>query len=548
VYAEPRVVAIISTQNPQLYDGYTGELPITRPPCPELSYSPASHDFGDMCEGNTDSTTFEVWNSGTGTLTYSLSESCGWVDVHPTGGSSTGEHYTITVDIDTTGLSEGSHTCDITINSNDGGGTFTVTVTVVPCEEPVLSFSPASQDFDNKCEGVTDSATFELWNSGTGTLTYSLSESCGWLDVHPTGGSSTGEHYTITVDIDTTGLSEGSHTCDITINSNGGSGTFTVTVNVVPYPESSWTFMVYLDGDNNLEGAAINDFMEMSAVGSTPAVNIVAQFDRGGYDSSYDGWTTCKRYFVTPGMTPTIANAISDLGECNMADQNTLNEFVTWAMATYPADKYALILWNHGSGWRTFAPWDEQTGRGICWDDSHPGDYLTLQETEQALTGKYVQLLGYDACLMHMIEVVYQVMANAGVSVGSEELEPGDGWPYDTILNDLTVTPTMNEYALGTVIVDRYMGSYGYAGSETQSAMDNSALPNLVAAVDDLAQALINEINGGHWTQVQQARTAAEEIYYNYYIDLYHFAEMVDTYVPGAAAEANAVMNAVSTK
>jgi hypothetical protein len=126
------------------------------------------------------------------------------------------------------------------------------------------------------------------------------------------------------------------------------------------------------------------------------------------------------------------------------------------------------------------------------------------------LTGKYVQLLGYDACLMHMIEVVYQVMANAGVSVGSEEVEPWDGWPYDTILADLTGMPTMNEDALGTVIVDRYMDSYGYAGSETQSAMDNSALPNLVTAVDNLAQALMTEINGGHVAEVQQARNAAE--------------------------------------
>jgi hypothetical protein len=122
-------------------------------------------------------------------------------------------------------------------------------------------------------------------------------------------------------------------------------------------------------------------------------------------------------------------------------------------------------------------------------------------------------------------------MANAGVSVGSEEPEPGDGWPYDTILADLTVTPAMNEYALGTVIVDRYMASYPTPNGLTQSAMDNYALPNLVIAVDNLAQALINEINAGHVADVQQARNAAAEIYYNYYIDLYHFAEMVDTYI-----------------
>ena len=107
--------------------------------CPELSYSPTSYDFGDKCEGVTDSTTFELWNSGTGTLTYSLSETCGWVEVNPTSGSSTGEHNTITVDIDTTGLFEGLHTCDITINSNDGTGTFTVRVNIVPKPDLVIT-------------------------------------------------------------------------------------------------------------------------------------------------------------------------------------------------------------------------------------------------------------------------------------------------------------------------------------------------------------------------------------------------------------------------
>jgi hypothetical protein len=112
------------------------------PDDPTLSISRSSHDYGDMREGETDNTTFELWNSGTGTLTYSRSETCSWVGVNPTSGSSTGEQDTITVDIDTTGLSEGSHTCDISINSNDRTGTFTVTVKVVPCPECLLSALP----------------------------------------------------------------------------------------------------------------------------------------------------------------------------------------------------------------------------------------------------------------------------------------------------------------------------------------------------------------------------------------------------------------------
>lgn len=97
---------------------------------PVLAYSPILYDFGSMTIGQTASTTFDIWNSGTGTLTYSLSESCSWLTV-TSSGSSTGEHDTITVNIDTTALSVGTYTCPITITSDGGSGTFTASVTVL---------------------------------------------------------------------------------------------------------------------------------------------------------------------------------------------------------------------------------------------------------------------------------------------------------------------------------------------------------------------------------------------------------------------------------
>jgi hypothetical protein len=262
-------------------------------------------------------------------------------------------------------------------------------------------------------------------------------------------------------------------------------------------------------------------------------------------------------------MTPTVENATEDLGECNMGDPDTLRAFVEWTMTEFPADNYALILWNHGDGWKSinkWVPWaddikdtkDAGLSRGICVDDTN-NDCLSLQETEQALTGKCVQLLGYDACLMHMVEVVYQVMANAGLSVGSEGYEPGDGWPYNTILGDLTGTPSMSPSFLGETIVSRYIESYAYATYETQSAVDKAKVSNLASAVDDLAQVLIDKLPDDY-DKIQQARNEAEEFYWNayidppqyLYIDLYHFAVLIESYVPGTSTAAQAVMNNIN--
>ena len=130
-----------------------------------------------------------------------------------------------------------------------------------------------------------------------------------------------------------------------------------LTLGVTPSSAADWTFMVYLDGDNDLEIYAVNDFLEMAAVGSDSNVNIVVQFDRihcpDPYydDTRYDDWTTTKRYLITAGMVPNNANALMDIGEVDMADPTVLADFVEWAIQNYPADNYALILWNHGSGW-----------------------------------------------------------------------------------------------------------------------------------------------------------------------------------------------------
>jgi len=83
----------------------------------QLAYSPTSYDFGTLNKGVIDFTTFEIWNNGAESLTYSISESCNWVEVTPTSGISSGEHDQIIVSIDTTGLSNGNHVCNININS-----------------------------------------------------------------------------------------------------------------------------------------------------------------------------------------------------------------------------------------------------------------------------------------------------------------------------------------------------------------------------------------------------------------------------------------------
>ena len=310
--------------------------------------------------------------------------------------------------------------------------------------------------------------------------------------------------------------------------------------------QAEWTFMVYVDGDNNLEGAGITDINEMEKVGSNSNLNIVVIFDRTpGYDSSNGDWTDTRRDLIMADSNPDIISSpLQSVGEKNMGDPATLVEFINWATSNYPANHYVLVLWNHGGGWRSnidrinkeiaslkstvasappeqkksaqlrIAQLIEQKNKNeilkeVCYD-STSGDYLYTSELRQALESipTHIDIVGFDACLMQMVEVAYELKSEASIMVGSEETEPGNGWPYDLILGDLSANPTMTPAQLATVIVTRYGESYN--GMETQSAIDLSAMSGLATALNTFAGAIIS--TGAEWQSLFNARAAA-----NYY-------------------------------
>ena len=295
--------------------------------------------------------------------------------------------------------------------------------------------------------------------------------------------------------------------------------------------QAKWTFMVYLAGDNNLSGAGDKDIREMRAVGSTADVNIVAEFDNAG-----DRGT--NRYHVErEGRDEHVVS----LGETDSGSPEVLLGFVNWAVDEYPADRYALILWNHGGGWepleidriarsvgandynereaseRSATPLgrvffrpsleaifslDSPEERAICSDDGsgHSLDTVelgkVLAQVEEKLD-RPLDLLGMDACLMSNLEVAYQAQPYVRYVVASEENEPGDGWPYDAVLGRLAQSPDLPTSELAAHIVDAYIKSYvdrNYSGPVTQAALDLSRVEALADPIDELADALVEHM------------------------------------------------------
>ncbi|MCG2791447.1 MAG: clostripain-related cysteine peptidase [Actinomycetia bacterium] len=295
-----------------------------------------------------------------------------------------------------------------------------------------------------------------------------------------------------------------------------------------------WTVMIYLDADNNLESDGIDDINEMEMVGSTADVNIVVQVDRiPGYDTSNSNWTNTRRYYITQDSDPMQINSQligSDLGELNMGDSQTLVDFASWAITEYPAKKYLLVIWNHGGGFRSPA----YTAKDIACDDTSGGDKITMPELEYALSaisaqmGKNIDIVGMDACLMAMTEVAYQIKDYADILVASEENEPGDGWPYDTILSQLVSNPLMSPVQLAADIVDKYIFSYP-SYEVTQSAVDLSYIDALASQLSGMALAIMSDTLTPKNVYINAAYSSQ---YYGDpdFIDLYDFCSKVLIY------------------
>lgn len=314
---------------------------------------------------------------------------------------------------------------------------------------------------------------------------------------------------------------------------------------VPPVPSiPEWTVMVYLDADNNLESAGIDDINEMEMVGSTADVKIVVLADRIPYsvlaannqgyadDISNGNWTNTRRYYITQDFDPVQINSQleSDLGELNMGDPQTLVDFASWAVTEYPAKKYLLVIWNHGGGFRSSA----FTTKDIAWDDTSGGDKITMPELEYALSaintqiGEKIDVVGMDACFMAMTEVAYQIKDYADILVTSEESEPFNGWPYDTILGELAGNPLISSEQFAADIVDKYIFSYPY-NNVTQSAIDLSYMDTLAGQLSNLALAIMSDSST---TKSKYVLASTSSQYYGDwdFIDLFDFCNQLLTY------------------
>ena len=253
----------------------------------------------------------------------------------------------------------------------------------------------------------------------------------------------------------------------------------------------TWTVMLYQDADDQvLEQDIYLDLNEAERVGSSPNVHIVAQIDR--FRAGYQGdgnWVSARRYYVTQDtdLSRVGSKLVQELGEVDMSSPQSLVDFVQWSVQNFPADRYVLILSDHGMGWP--GGWSAPAPGGIKQSRaplvSRLGNNMYLMELDQALAQARAaagidkfEIIGLDACLMGRLEVMAALQPHANYAVASEEVEPAIGWAYADFLGKLVQNPDMSGAELSRAIVESYVVRvFGFL-SETDTGAPREITPS----------------------------------------------------------------------
>ncbi len=292
----------------------------------------------------------------------------------------------------------------------------------------------------------------------------------------------------------------------VATHAQAGSGAATVTVTSSSPTTAKWTIMVYLNAANDLAQFSDLNMNQMERVAGNENVRFVVQWKQSLIPgiSNNPSFTGTRRYLVKPDTSDTVASElVQDMGEgIDMGVPQTMHDFVNWTKTNYPAERYALVVWNHGNGWRRGL--DANGSRAVSYDDE-TGNSIQIWELAQSLGSNTFDIISWDASLMQMLEVAHEIQDHADYVVGSEESPPGRGLPYHLVFGKFRDNPDDSTLNLSKSFVDGMLEAYGASGNITQSVIDTSQLPALSSSVSQLGSTLMANLSLVTEVDVQDA-------------------------------------------
>jgi len=270
-----------------------------------------------------------------------------------------------------------------------------------------------------------------------------------------------------------------------------------------PPPATGWTILVYGHGDHNLSQSLIEDIQEMEEAGSGPGFEIIVQADfdavapNRGLPPNLAGGVT--RFRVTADTDPGLitSQVLERMPESkNMDDPQVLAEFLAWGFAKYPAQRYGLVMWNHGGQWIGFGG-DSQDSTLQQKSILRTGQIRDAVSQAMAAAGvKKLDFVAFDTCLMGGIEVLPDMVPLTDVYIACPEIDYGDGWNYGPTLKYLKQNPAVSALDFARREVELWREQHMQPGKASDLALaahavyDLTQYPNLAQKFQSFGSAL----------------------------------------------------------
>jgi len=363
--------------------------------------------------------------------------------------------------------------------------------------------------FGGSSESTTDSYTSSY-------TTYTQAPSTGSGSYSSIGGSSSGSGLLGGIDISSLlGSSVGS----VSSGWSGTNNTARLNTSVDPAArakrtailgggQDTVTIMVYMCGSDleSKSGMGTSDLAEMTSANLSDQVNLLVY--TGGSSAWKNNVVSSSVNQIYKVESGGMRRLVENDGTAAMTSPATLTGFIKYCADNYPANRYELILWDHGGGSISGYGYDEKNARSGS---------MSLKGIDTALSnaGVTFDFVGFDACLMGTLENGLTIAPYADYLIASEETEPGIGWYYTGWLTALSQNTSMSTLEIGKRIVDDFVETCNTKCSgqkTTLSVVDLAELEKTVPeSFKDFAVSLSEMMTENNYKAVSDARTGSRE-------------------------------------
>ena len=303
------------------------------------------------------------------------------------------------------------------------------------------------------------------------------------------------------------------------------------------------TIMVYMCGADleSQYGMAVNDLVEMAGATMSDKVNVIV-FTGGTTKWNTDVISSKYNQIIKIAGNGQISYLIENAGTGTMLDADNLTSFIEYCADNFPANRYALIMWDHGGG----------SISGYGYDEKYPDvNPMTLADIDKALTDADVafDFVGFDACLMATAETAIMLGEHADYLIASEESEPGIGWYYTDWLSKLAKNTSMPTVEIGKNIADDFVyhsKTEAKGQPATLSVVDLAEIQDIIPSKLSAYSLATEQLISNDFNTVAAARNGSREFAPDCYIDMVDMIDMTSQInTPEALDLTRSLMSAV---